>query len=139
MNTGKFELKLDAGFIPVPIVDENDGELLGKFKFNPSDLDIANRYSNVMKKLESVTLSEGSEEEIEAVSNTLKTELDYLLGCKVSDDIFAICNPLTPVSDGDFFVEKVLNGIAGLIEQVTNQRVEMKKAKIRRATAKYHE
>lgn len=52
--------------------------------------------------------------------------------------MFAVCNPLTLVSDGDFYVEKVLEGIGNLIEQVTNQRLEKKKTKIQKATAQYH-
>ncbi|MCD8047114.1 MAG: hypothetical protein LUD80_00725 [Clostridiales bacterium] len=52
--------------------------------------------------------------------------------------MFAKCNPLTLTADGDFYVENVLDGIAGLINSQTSQRVERKKAKIRKATAKYH-
>lgn len=139
MPEEKLELKLDAGLVTVPIKDEKDGELLGKFKFNPNDLDIVNRYEDVVKTLESISLSDKpSVEEAFEVTETIKSQLDYLLGCKVSDDVFAICNPLTLTSNGDFFVENLLVGIAGLIEQTMNLRIEKKKAKIQKATAKYH-
>lgn len=128
-----YELKLDAGFITVPILDVNDGKKLGSFKFNPNDLDIARRYEKAAAKLESITIPEDAgEETIFEVSDKIKEQMDYLLNCNVSDDIFAICNPLTLTSDGDFFVEKVIDGIAGLIEQTMDVRLKKKKAKIKK-------
>lgn len=133
------ELKLDAGFVTVPIIDEKDGGTLGHLKFNPNDFDIITRYESVAKELESIQIDKDSgENALFEVSDKIKEQIDYLLNFNVSGEVFAVCNPLTLVSDGDFYVEKVLEGIGNLIEQVTNQRLEKKKTKIQKATAQYH-
>ncbi len=135
----KFQLKIDAGAVTVPIIDEKDGEVIGRFKFNPNDLDIIKRYEKVVESLNAISVPENAgTEEIFVVTDEIKRQVDYLLNYNVSSELFAKCNPLTLTSDGNFYVENVLEGIAGIIEQATNQRIEKKKAKIRKATAKYH-
>lgn len=135
----KLELRLNSGYVTVPIIDDDSGELVGKFRFNPADFDIIRRYDDVVEALEGIKFEpDTAVEDLAAASEKMKEQLDYLLGCKVSEDIFAICNPFTIVSDGDLFVEKVLAGIASIIEQTMKERVETKKAKISKATAKYH-
>lgn len=138
MKNQKFELKLDAGFATVPIYDKVDGEKLGEFKFNPSDLDIARRYDYVAEEMGKLSIPEdGSIETLYETTDKIKELIDYLLNCKASDGIFAVANPFTPVSDGDLYIEKVIEGIAGLIEEITEKRIEQKRIKIQKATAKY--
>lgn len=135
----KFQLKTDTGAVTVPIIDEKDGEVIGSFKFNPNDLDIIKRYEKVVESLNAMSVPDNAgTEEIFVVTDEIKRQVDYLLNYNVSSELFAKCNPLTLTSNGDFYVENVLDGIAVIIEQATNQRIEKKKAKIRKATAKYH-
>lgn len=137
MANKPLQLKLDTGFTAIPIMD-SDGEQVGEIKFNPSDIDIVKRYEFVAEQLEKLgTDTTDDFDSIYDTSEKIKELMDYLFNCNVSEGLFKICNPLTPVSDGDFFVEKVLEGIAGLIEQTTNQRLEKKKVKIQKATTKY--
>lgn len=134
-----FELRTDTGAVTVPVVDEKDGEVIGKFKFNPNDLDIVRRYGKVVEALGNVTVPEDAgTEDIFKASDEIKKQMDYLLNYNVSSELFAKCNPLTLTANGDFYIENIINGIAGIIEQATDQRLEKKKAKIRKATAKYH-
>lgn len=133
----KMKLSVDTGSMLIDIEDK--GEVIGQFRFNPNDLDIIKRHEVVVKNLEGITLDEGSDvDSIFGVTDEIKRQIDYLLNYNVSSEIFAKCNPLTLTADGDFYVEKVLEGIAGLIEETMNKRLEKKKAKIRKATAKYH-
>lgn len=131
------QLSVDTGAI---VVDINDrGEIIGRIRFNPNDLDIARRYESVVSSLEKVSVPEkASMEDVFKVTDEIKRQMDYLLNANVSEEIFAKCNPLTLTASGDFYVENVMEGIAGLIEKTTNQRVEKKRAKIQKATAKYH-
>lgn len=130
-------LSIDTGSVLINIDDK--GEIVGSFKFNPSDLDIAKRYEKVVSALDAITLSDNPDpDDVFAISDELKRQIDYLLNYNVSSEIFAKCNPLTLTEDGDFFVEKVIDGIAGLIEKMMDQRIQKKKAKIKKATAKYH-
>ncbi len=133
----EMKLSVDTGAVLINIDD--NGEVIGQFKFNPNDLDIIKRYEHVVESLEKITISEDyDQEEFFKVTDEIKNQIDYLLNYKVSDEIFAKCNPLTLTSKGDFYVENVIEGIAGLIESVMDERIKKKKAKIQKATAKYH-
>ena len=137
MSQENMKLSVDTGSVLIDIEDK--GEAIGRFRFNPNDLDIVRRYDNVVKALEIIEVPENSDvNTLLSVSDEIKEQLDYLLNYKVSDEIFKKCNPLTLTADGDFFVEKVIEGIAALIESTTNQRIKKKKAKIKKATSKYH-
>lgn len=130
-------LHVDTGAQIINIDDK--GETIGQFRFNPTDLDIVKRYEKVVEKMSAITLPEKPDEkDILSVSDEIKDSFDYLLNYKVSDGIFAKCNPLTPITNGDFYFENVMEGIANLIEKTMNQRIEKKRAKIQKATSKYH-
>lgn len=125
-------LNVDTGSILVEVKDK--GEKIGEFRFNPCDLDIAKRYEKVADVLSNLKVSDDPDmDEVFAFSDKIKEQFDYLLNYKVSDAIFAKCNPLTPLADGGLYYVKVLDGIVGLFEQTTNQRM----SKINEATAKY--
>lgn len=131
------KLSVDTGSVLIDIDDK--GEIIGQFRFNPNDIDIVKRYEKVAEALEAITVSEDAgADEILKVSDEIKVQFDYLLNYSVSSEIFSKCNPLTLTSNGDFYFESVIDGIAGLIERVMNERLKKKKAKISKATAKYH-
>ena len=121
----------------MPIID-SDGETVGKITFNPTDVDILKRYEKVIDALNAITVPDGADADaIFTVSDELKRQVDFLLGYPVSEEIFGRCNPLTLTDTGDFYIEAVLAGIGELLEQITKQRIERKKAKIRKAAAPY--
>ena len=135
----KLTLKVDTGAVTVDVENEN-GKKIGEFEFLPTDTDIVNRYGSVVEFFNNVSFNEneGNEEIVKKFSSQIRDQFDHLFNYPVSDSIFSKCGPLTPVQNGDFFFEVVLDGIRGIIENVTNERVEKKMKKIRKATAKYH-
>lgn len=137
MEKEKMTLSVDTGSVLIDL--EDNGEVIGQFRFNPNDIDIVKRYEKVIGDLENITVSENPDsDEIFRLSDEIKKQFDYLLNYNVSSGIFAKCNPFTLTADGDFYFEKVMDGIAGLIEKTMDQRLAKKKAKISKATAKYH-
>lgn len=137
----ELQLHVDTGAMLFDIVDgdEKDGEVIGQIRFNPSDIDIARRCEKVMEFFNNLTLGENAtDEELFAATDEIKKQFDYLLNYENSEEIFKKANPMTPTTNGDFYCEQVLNAIVGLIEKITDQRIEKKKAKIKKATAKYH-
>lgn len=136
----KLTLKVNTGAVTVDVENEN-GKKIGEFEFVPTDTDIINRYGAVVDFFNYVTFDENepNEELVKRFSSQIREQFDYLFNYPVSESIFTKCGPLTPTQDGDFFFEKVLDGIRALIEKVTNERVEKKMKKIRKATAKYHQ
>lgn len=135
-DTSKLILDVDTGAVEVEIRDK--GETIGTFKFNPNDADIIKRYEHMVEALQKLEIPEDvGEETIFMVSDEIKKQMDYLLNYNVADSIFSKCNPLTLTTSGDFYCEDVLEKIAGIIEKVTKQRIDKKKAKIKKATVKY--
>lgn len=137
MAAENIKVKVNTGAINVIIRDEFDEEI-GSFKFIPSDLDIADRYEKAIAEFESIAISEDAEfDSFIEISSKIKEIFDYLLNYKVSDTLFKVCNPLTPVSNGDFYFEVCIETIANIIEDTFNKRLEKKKARIQKATSKY--
>lgn len=135
----RYEIKVETGAVNVPVKDE-EGNELGKIKINPSDMNIVTRYEKVVEDLNGTEFGEERElttEELIKFSDTIKEKFDYLLDYPVSEVLFSKCNPLTVISNGDFFFENVLIAVASLIEKITNQRVEKKLKKIKKVTSKY--
>ena len=129
--------KVKTGALNVVLTNEDDEEI-GRFPFNPVDLNIVRRYEEVVTNLEKMELPEdATEQDILELSDKLEGQIDYLLNSKASKSVFAICNPLTLTESGDFFIENIIVEIADIIEQVTDQRIKKKQAKIKRATSKY--
>ena len=137
MSQEVMTLSVDTGSVLINVDDK--GEIIGQFRFNPSDIDIVRRYETAIDALNAITISENAgADELFKISDEIKKQFDYLLNYNVSEGIFAKCNPFSMTASGDFYFENVLDGIAGLVEKTANQRIEKKRKKIEKATAKYH-
>lgn len=143
----KLILKVDDGSRLVEIHNVDD-EVVGEFRFNPTDFDIMKRFDVVINELEAVEIPDipDTEDEesrelirvIDELSEKVKKSFDYLLNYKTSDEIFAKCNPFTITSKGNMYCEDVIEGIANLIKQTMDKNFNKRSAKIKKATAKYH-
>ena len=136
------KLTVNTGALVIDLEDEK-GRKLGQFDFIPTDSNILDRYEKVVDFFNSVKFREGltdeqAEQEIKKYAQSVREQFDYLLDHPVSDEIFSRCGPLTVIANGDFYFETVMEGIAGLIEKVLDQRVQKKLNKIKKATGKYH-
>ena len=134
-------LSVNTGAIKVAVTNEN-GTQIGEFEFSPLDYNIVRRYGKVVDFFNSVEFADGLTDEEQLaetskLSDNICEQFDYLLGYKVSAGIFGHCSPLTVIQNGDFYFMNVLEGIAGLIENVMRERVEKKLKKVEKATAKY--
>lgn len=137
MAAESIKVKINTGALNVILRDEFDEEI-GSFKFIPTDLDIAERYGKAIEEFESIKFDENAEfSDFNDISNKIKDIFDYLLNYKVSNTLFKVCNPLTPVNNGDFYFETCLETIADIIENTMEKRLEKKKARIQKATSKY--
>ena len=136
------KLTVNTGALVIDLEDEK-GRKLGQFDFIPTDSNILDRYGKVVDFFNSVKfqdeMTEGqSEQEMKKYAQDVKDQFDFLFDYPVSKEIFAHCGPLTVIANGDFYFETVMEGIAGLIEKVLNQRIQKKLNKIKKATGKYH-
>lgn len=135
------KLRVETGALSVEVEDEL-GQVIGAFSFNPADSNILKRYGAVVDFFNGVSFDEAMpEREQIAAMNKLADDIagqfDYLLGAGVAEGLFSQCGPLTVTKNGDFFFEQVLEGVGALIESVTKKRLDKKLAKIKKATEKY--
>lgn len=137
MATENIKVKVNTGAVNVIIGDEFNEEI-GSFKFIPTDLDIVDRYEKAIEEFENITLSDDADfSEFKKISDQIKDIFDYLLNYKVSDTLFKVCNPLTPISNGDFYFEACLETIGNIVEETLDKRLAKKKARIQKVTSKY--
>ncbi len=131
------KLRVETGAVTVDVEDER-GQVIGQFDFNPADSNILKRYGAVVDFFNSAAVEEGGDEQeqierMNRLADDIARQFDYLLGYEVSGGIFGKCGPLTVTKRGDFFFEQVLEGVGSLIESVTKKRLDKKLARIRRA------
>lgn len=137
MGENRMTLQVSTGAQVIDLLNEN-GTKIGQFEFVPTDVGIIERYKNIVNFFDSYQFpKEPTDEDLLQLENSVREQFDMLFGYQVADGMFKKCAALTVVEDGDFFFEKVLDGISGLIEQTMKARVEKKKQKIRKYTAKY--
>lgn len=133
----RISMTVDTGALAVDILDV-DGNKVGELEFNPADFSIVSRYEEVVEHLNSLKYDEGEGfEAAKKMEEEIKNQFDYLLACEASKGAFSRYSPLAVKEDGDFFFEGVFEGVAKLIEEHTNTRLEAKLAKVRKATEKY--
>lgn len=129
-------IKINDGTKTYEIVNQDD-EVLGTFTFNPSDSNIIKRYDAVVEALQAYADEAQGEvltqEKFNEAQDKITAMMDDLVKGDVKGSFFSICGPLTPMENGNLFVQTVLEGIGAVIEHETKQRIK----KIDEKTAKY--
>lgn len=133
------KLRVETGAVNVEVEDER-GESLGSFRFNPADSNILKRYGAVVDFFNALSFDEAPDDEqqlrqMNELADDIAGQFDLLLGYDVSEGLFGRCGPLTVTKNGDFFFEQVLEGVGRLVEQVTKKRLDKKLARIKKAAA----
>lgn len=103
-------------------IQNQDGEVIGQFTFNPFDNGIISRHEKVVAELEKNTKKDlkGLDGFIE-LEDSIKEQIDYLFNASVSETFFNIMSPLSMMPGGKTFAEEV---IAELMNIVKKERIE---------------
>lgn len=117
-------------------IEDAYGEVIGQFKFDPSDMSILDRVDSAKDMFDRIKES-SKEMDYEELSNGVKEAMNYLLGYDVANGIFAKCSPLSITPSGDFFFEQVYVMIGNLIQQSVDERIQKGKQRIAKYTEKY--
>lgn len=119
---------------------DTDGNILFTLRFNP-DLDIARRYDKtvdfVNKMFADQDKSNGSNLFFEKCDE-LKEQLNEMFGSDISTPIFSVMNPFTPLENGSFYIEEILEKLGTVVETELNTRVKKVQSRQNKYTAKYH-
>ena len=138
------QIKLSDGLKTFDLVNQ-DGKLLGQITFNPSDINIVKRHAEVMNQLHKLKMDFGKKarkttlsEDIAAIDKIVYDKIDYLLNADVSKTLFSVMGPFSPLANGQFFIENVMDAIGKVIQADNSARTENMRQKINKHTAKYH-
>lgn len=143
------KIVVDDGFRKIPIENEN-GDQIGIFYFNPGDVGIVKRYNEIAKHFdENVTAAVGgitgeikpdgtgtTEEDIaalEAAEEALYKECNYLFGGDFAKAFFGRVNPFSVV-DGNFYCENALNQVGDFIARYFDKEVEKINSRVNKYT-----
>jgi len=121
-------------------IKNKTGDILGEFKFRPADTNIVRRYEEAVKSLEDLKepTGENNEEKMMAMEDAIVKQIDYLINASSKEAFFTIMGPLSPLANGEFFVESCLDAIKAIIEKELGARTKKVKARINKYAAKYH-
>ena len=122
-------LVVDDGYIRIPVYNQLK-EQIGLFKFNPTDINIVNRYNEVAEKFGDVVkplsdtsineTGEAADEESVAAINEAEERMielfDYMLGTDSKEAFFSQVHVFTP-SGGNFYCENVFKAIGVYLEK----------------------
>ena len=118
------------------------GDIIGKFRMNPSDMGMIRRYNAFGDEISSMTEGVSEDMESEEILRKLESRLfvafDDFFGSQVSHDIFGTTSPFSPMSNGELYFETVITAICSLIEQETGERLKKVNAKVAKYAAKYN-
>jgi hypothetical protein len=134
------QIRIDDGSKSYMIVNQ-DGKELGVFTFNPVDVRIVEKYNAVIEQLNRVTSELRNSEEDTAmilgrISRELIERMNELFGYDTGA-FWSICDPLSPLQSGEFYIESVLNGIGAIIERESGARLKKVQKRMESYTAPY--
>lgn len=118
---------------------DSDGGILFTLRFNP-DLDIARRYEKTVDFLNNIFDGQ-DEKDVDAFfakSDELKEQLNEMFGSDISTPIFSVMNPFTPLENGKFYVEEIIEKLGQIVESELDVRVKKVQSRQSKYTAKYH-
>lgn len=130
---------VDDGTKVFPILNKAKKKL-GEFVFAPSDTNIVKRYKEVQTFIENMKPEDypDGEDGLQKMESDIVNQMDYLVNADTKETFFKILGPLTPLHNGDYYFESVLNAVASVIGSEMKVRLERSEAKIRKYTEKYH-
>lgn len=137
------QIVINDGFKTYELVNK-DKKVLGKISFNPSDVNIAQRYGEVVVQLEKIDMNIDTEnpdeiaKELKRIDEIIYEKINYLVDADIANTLFSIMGPFSPMPSGQFFVEYILEVIGKIIYQETGARVKKMNKRIQKHTSKYH-
>ena len=143
------EIVVDDGSITVPIKNTT-GDLVGEFKFRPTDFNIVKRYNEISEKFGSVIKpladanitaeGEGADEESIKILNEVEENLfelvDYLFDGNAAGAFFGKMHAFSPV-DGRFYCENVLNAVGEFISKKFDSEIQKINSRVEKYTHGY--
>ena len=137
------KITINTGVKTYDLVNEKD-ELLGQISFNPSDVNIAQRYKKVVEELEKMEVASNKGDKTDDLIKSIRKtdeiiyeKINYLTNANIAETLFSIMGPFSPMPTGQYFVEYIMEVIGNIITQETGARVKKMNKRIQKHTSKY--
>ena len=144
-----FELVVDDGSVVVPIKN-TAGDVIGQFKFRPTDFNIVKRYNEIAGKFEEVIRplteanigadGEGEDEESTKILDEAEKRLfelvDYMFDGNMAEAFFGKMSPFSPV-DGKFYCENALSAVGQFISSKFDAEIKKISTRVDKYTHGY--
>lgn len=129
---------IDDGSKRIEFKNNND-EVFAEFSFNPADPTIVTRYDEMIKFLQNYDYDkeEDSIEFIKRFNDDVAKAFNDLFRKDVATGLFKTYAPMSIMGNGDFYAEVLIYHIGQIIEKELDVKIKEKRAKIKKATAKY--
>lgn len=138
-------ITVDDGRVAVPINNTN-GEKVGVFFFNPTDIGIVERFKTASDKFDFVVeplnelKDDASEDEQIAALKKAEVRLydlcNNLFGGNFAEAFFGSVNPFTPI-DGRFYCENALNAVSEFVGRQFDKETSKINARVSKYTQDY--
>lgn len=123
-------------------IRNQEGQLLGSFRLNPSDAGILKRFDEVQEYLAHISDKVDADRDIalvmEDMTALVKDQVNYLFDTNCADEFFSITSPWSVMKNGEFFLEHVINAVGNVIQADIKARNKKIDARISKYTARYH-
>ena len=140
---------VDDGYKIIKVQNSN-GELIGQFRFNPTDVNIVNRYNkieaqigDVIKPLKDASITKdgiaGDESSIDLLNDAeakMIELMDYMLDCDSRAAFFNKTHLFTP-TDGRFYCENVFDAIGNFITRKFENEIKKMNSRVEQHTHGY--
>lgn len=127
------------------VLENNFGQQICKVHFRPADFSILDRlktlqadFASIVEPLKSMDIkndgtatTDADWDKVKAVEDELKKRINALFDMDDADQIFATRNAFSSVG-GKFFVQHVLDGLAGVIEQTMAEELKASAQKVKK-------
>lgn len=133
---------ISSGNIKREIVDD-DGDVIGYYEINPTDLKIMKRAEEVGDFFENFGNSRPKGQELTIdilleLNNELEGKIDYVLGKGASDSLFQRVSAVSYDDNGVFFVEKVFDVIYADLNMNLEKRSKVMSDRVKKYTKGYN-
>ena len=144
-NPAVMQITVDDGFVHVPMYNLN-GDKIGEFAFQPTDMNIVNRFNESMEKFDDVlaplTSEAGKDEDTDSVAalNEARDRLfkicDYIFNTDTGASLFGRMHPFSPVN-GRFYCEEVFDKLGQFIQAQFGEETKKVNARLKKYVGKY--
>lgn len=109
------QISINSGLKTYDIQDQF-GEVIGQFSFNPFDNDIIYRCELFEKEINKALKKDIKDAKgLWALEDAIKREIDRLFKAPVSKTFFDIMGPLSPMPSGRCFAEEVVSELVAIV------------------------